>query len=165
MNIEKRQIPGCKRILTTSEIPARFASIGGDTYAKDTVIELDAVVEMEAISQGGKPWLGISALVNGSVAVVGANTLMGIYFTSGEQSKRAVIDNGLNLSVKDLLGKTIKVVDHETVTVNAFRTADEIAEGKEIKEVAKNMPIFELVNESVDTEDVTVDTAKPAKKK
>lgn len=150
MKIEKKQIAGCKKILTTAEIPARFASIGGDTYAVDTVIELDAVVEMEPISIGGKPWLGVSALVNGSVAVVGANTLMGIYFTSGENSKRATIDNGLNSSIKDLLGKTIKVVSHETVNVNQFRTADEIAANKELKEVSKKMPVFEFVNEKED---------------
>ena len=154
MKIEKKQISGCVKVITNvSELPPRATSVGGASYAVGSIIELDEVVEMKPLegSSSTRNWFGVSALVNGAVAVVGFNTLLGTYFDIDR--KRQTIKNGLeSLSIAQMTGKTIKVASVEEYQTPAFLTAEEREAGKVAEILTKNMPIF-----------VIVETAKVAK--
>ena len=69
-------IDGCVSVTKRNEIPARFTSVGGDTYAVGTIIDLCEVVTMKPISVGGNNWQGVGSIINGSHVVIGANTLI-----------------------------------------------------------------------------------------
>ena len=144
-------IDGCVSVTKRNEIPARFTSVGGDTYAVGTIIDLCEVVTMKPISAGGNNWQGVGSIINGSHVVIGANTLMGTYFKADAESDtqtRETIDNGINtISIKDMLDKTVKVVGHEDVKIFTFLTDAEKEAGKVRSVINKRMPIFEIVNE------------------
>jgi len=139
-NLSIDSIQGCISILDRAELPARFVTIGGQSFAVGTKIKLHEVVEMSPVegSNSTKNWFGVASEINGAVQVLGVNTLLGIIFEMKDnKQKRTVIENGLtDKTIKDLLGKTIEVTKLQPYKAKRFGT-DEIIE--------RNAPVFKIV--------------------
>lgn len=124
--------------LDVSELPARFTTVGGAVYAKGTKIQIVGFGNFPNPSDPAKTYVAACGIVNGASSPVGANTLLGIYFN---KSGRQVIENGINdKPIKDLMGKTLEVVETKPIKVRTF------VEGKATNEERNaTIPVFKIV--------------------